>query len=374
MVSTDGVVKVLDFGLAKLTQSGAPAAGEVTQSMALTGKGTVLGTPYYMSPEQAESKPVDSRSDIFSFGVMLYEMAAGERPFPGESQVAVLSAILREDPKPLAEARRGIPTELGRVVGRCLRKDPARRFQHMADLKVALMELKEELDSGKLLAPAALPQRPAGGKRPWIAGALVLAAIAAGAIRWRVWMSSQPQEAAVRPLPLTSYAGLEDEPSFSPDGNQVAFSWNGEKEDNTDIYVKVVGPGSPLRLTTDPSDDRFPRWSPDGRSIAFIREQAFADDAFSLFIMPALGGPERKIGSFASHGGRWILDFPSMCWTPDSKALIVSAASTAAEANRLLLVPLDGGPIKPLTDPKHSVYGDTRPVLSTDRSRLAFIR
>src|SRR5580692_1210020 len=148
MVSSDGLVKVLDFGLAKLTQ---PATGEdaVTETMAaLTSAGTILGTTYYMSPEQTEAKPVDGRSDIFSFGTMLYEMATGQRPFHGQSQVAVLSAILREDPKPVVEIRPDVPAELMRVIARCLRKDPSRRFQHMDDLKVALVELKDESDSG----------------------------------------------------------------------------------------------------------------------------------------------------------------------------------------------------------------------------------
>ena len=369
MVSTEGLVKILDFGLAKLTQRAEAEAGN-TQSMTLTGEGAVLGTPYYMSPEQVESKPVDSRSDIFSFGAMLYEMAAGRRPFTGESEIAVLSAILRDNPDPLPAVRPGIPPEFARIVARCLRKDAARRFQHMADLKVALVELKEELDSGVL--PVSIP--PARGRRGlWIAGAVT--AVLAGGIGWRLLMPSQAEEIPLRPIPLTSYAGVEEDPSFSPDGNQVAFSWNGEKEDNTDIYVKLIGPGSPLRLTTDPADDRFPRWSPDGRSIAFIRQPVSVDDRFSVYVVPALGGPERRIGDFSSHGERWIMNLPSLCWTPDSKALVVAASDKITTApNGLLLVPIDGGPVRQLTAPKQNIYGDTRPALSQDGSRLAFIR
>jgi Tol biopolymer transport system component/tRNA A-37 threonylcarbamoyl transferase component Bud32 len=378
MIAADGLVKILDFGLAKVSSSAA-AVGGLTRSMSLTGEGAVIGTAYYMSPEQAESKPVDSRSDIFSFGVMLYEMATGRRPFTGQSDVAVLSAILRETPKPLAGERPGIPPELDRVVARCLRKDPARRFQHMADLKVALVELKEEWDSGALLPPLDLRRKPTRKSRLWLRVGLAAALLAAAAIGWRFVLPQQPSEdTAIHPVPLTSYAGLEEDPSFSPDGNQVAFSWNGEKEDNFDIYVKLVGPGSPLRLTTDSAEDRFPRWSPDGRSIAFIRQPVSADDRFSVFVVPPLGGPERRIGEFSNHGSRWLIDQPSLCWTLDSKALIVSAsassASSASAPNQLFLVPLDGGPSKQLTDPKHGMYGDTRPVLSQDGARLAFIR
>jgi serine/threonine protein kinase len=373
MISAEGLVKILDFGLAKLTQAAAAEAGD-TQSITLTSEGTVVGTASYMSPEQAESKPVDSRSDIFSFGAMLYEMASGRRPFTGDSAVAVLSAILRDNPDPLTAVRRGIPPELARVIARCLRKEPARRFQHMADLKVALVELKEELDSGVLAVATPLIKAPRSRKRLWIAAAL--AAIVAGGIGWRILMAPHREdEAPLRPVPLTSYAGLEQEPSFSPDGNLVAFSWNGEKENNTDIYVKQIGADSPLRLTTDPADDRFPRWSPDGRSIAFNRWPVSVDDRFSVYVVPALGGSERRVGEFSNHGARYIMDFGSLCWTPDSKALIVSASeATLAAPNRLWLVPLDGSPIRQLTDPKQSIYGDTRPALSQKGDRLAFIR
>src|SRR5262249_55306712 len=149
MVSADGLVKVLDFGLAKLTPSCEPS--DATRTMkALTGDGTVISTAHYMSPEQAEARTVDARSYIFSCGPMLYEMATGQRRFTGTSQLAVLSSILREDPKSPSTLREDVPPELARVITRCLRKDPARRFQHMADLRVALEELKEESDSGSL--------------------------------------------------------------------------------------------------------------------------------------------------------------------------------------------------------------------------------
>jgi serine/threonine protein kinase len=184
MVSPEGAVKVLDFGLAKLTFSATPH-DDATQTMkALTGDGAIVGTMYYMSPEQAEAKPVDARSDIFSFGAMLYEMATGQRPFCGDSQVAVLSSVLREDPKSPGAIRADLPAELIRIIARCLKKDPARRFQHMADLKVALEELKEESDSGSLTAPAPAP--PA--KRSWRHWLVAVPAtlLAAALVVWRL--------------------------------------------------------------------------------------------------------------------------------------------------------------------------------------------
>src|SRR5262245_21357906 len=150
MVSHDGRVKVLDFGLAKL------GAGEVAVDVAtlpskpLTGDGRIIGTVSYMSPEQAEGKKVDHRSDIFSLGIVLYELATGERPFKGDSSISVLSSIMRDTPKAVTEINPTLPRELERIIRRCLAKDPARRYQTASDLRNELEELKHDLDAGAL--------------------------------------------------------------------------------------------------------------------------------------------------------------------------------------------------------------------------------
>jgi len=155
IVSEDGRVKLLDFGLAKLTaaadiDSEAGTATINTREDFQTEEGTILGTVAYMSHEQAQGKKVDARSDIFSFGSVLYEMVTGRRAFEGANKISTLSAILHNEPPPLAEVAPGLPAELDKVIWRCLRKDPDRRAQHAGDIKVALAELIADSGSRKL--------------------------------------------------------------------------------------------------------------------------------------------------------------------------------------------------------------------------------
>src|SRR6478752_561145 len=298
MATEHGLVKVLDFGLAKLTESAAPGEDEATRTLKpTTEEGAIVGTISYMSPEQAEGKKVDARSDIFSFGALLYEMVTGRRAFQSDSKIATLSAILREEPKPAGQIVEGLPRELERIIGRCLRKDPERRFQAMPDLKVALEELKEESDSGKLGAVPA-PKQSYRRRLAWTVVLLVVAGMMVAL--WFARSGVKTPESLLTAVPLTTYPGFQTEPSFSPEGSQIAFSWDGPRQDNQDIYVKVVGTaGAPLRLTTDPARDYSPAWSPDGRFIAFLRR--LSQEKSALLVIPALGGPERKVGEVSGR-------------------------------------------------------------------------
>jgi serine/threonine-protein kinase len=189
MVNGAGLVKILDFGLAKLTAP-PPMVEEndatLPLSAPMTVEGSILGTVSYMSPEQADARPVDARSDIFTFGVVLYEMLTGRKAFAAGSTVSTLSAILRDDPKPMSEIVEGVPAELDRIVHRAMRKDPAQRWQSMKEMRTELGALKQRADSAVLSRPV-MVRPPKELPRALVlsaAGVLLLCA-AAGGWWWR---------------------------------------------------------------------------------------------------------------------------------------------------------------------------------------------
>lgn len=192
MIDRDGRIKVLDFGLAKLFAVSSDL--ESAQTIARThdtAAGHILGTPAYMSPEQAESKPLDHRSDIFSLGIVLYEMATGRRPFEGDTPISTISSILKDQPRSISDLKPANPRELGRIVSHCLEKDPERRFQTAKDVRNELEGLRREIDSGDVMisttsAAAALARE--SGPPPFSANAMAIVGVVLGLAVVAGWM------------------------------------------------------------------------------------------------------------------------------------------------------------------------------------------
>ncbi len=307
MVATNDRVKVLDFGLAKLREEAAVAESLPTRE--LTGEGKIVGTVAYMSPEQAEGKPVDARSDIFSLGVMLFETATGDRPFKGDTSLSVLSAILKDTPRTLTEVNPALPRDLERVVRHCLVKDPERRYQSAKDLRTDLEELEHSIDSGQLSAVprTAAPRRRGAGIAAAVLG---IAAIAFVGVLWLRRAAAPPQTPPTATFTrLTQLAGLESFASISPDGKW--FVYVSSAAGNPDIYLQSVGGQTPINLTKDsPLADTMPAFSPDGDSIAFRSSR----DGGGIFVMGRTGESVRRL---TTRGF-----FPA--WFSDSKHIVFS--------------------------------------------------
>jgi serine/threonine protein kinase len=359
VILTKSGAKLLDFGLAryrpvldeKMSFTALP-----TEKRPLTAEGTILGTLQYMAPEQLEGKEADSRTDIFAFGALLYEMATGKRAFEGKSKASLIAAILEHDPPPVISLRPVVPAALDRVVRVALAKDPEDRWQTAHDLKVELQWIAE----GK--AEAAAPMRRAG--LAWIP--LVVGGAALGMVLAWVGLRATSVEKVSGPTlthvaRLTHDPGHSEWPTWSTESNLFAFGSN--RSGNFEIYVRRTDGGQEVNVTNHPAEDIQPAFSPDGKSIAFVSTRSsrtgiirigglygfeFRTYGGDLWVSPALGGQPRRLAPDAN--------FP--IWHPDGRSI---AYVSGPENHRSILRVRPEG-------------GSPEPVLASDSSNWEIVR
>jgi serine/threonine protein kinase/WD40 repeat protein len=354
-VTRDGRIKILDFGLAKLFAADGPGDGSETVTLDGVRLAPVMGTPLYMSPEQARGLRTDHRSDIFSFGVVLYEMLAGFPPFRRDTTADTLAAIVNDEPSELS-APTPIHGALERVVRHCLEKDPAARFQSARDLAFNLESLSQT--SGTAPAPASRRRWRTSGAAAVAAGLLVLGT-AAGVSYIAGTRMARPAPATdvYTSRRLTDFPGVEEFPSISPDRKSVAFtaSVNGVRQ----IFVRLLAGGTPVQITKDHVDHQFPRWSPDASRLVYFSPNAANDVQGAIWSLPALGGPPRRI--LACIGGADV-----------SRDKRVACFSLVDERVQLVTSALDGSDVRSIGSLDAGYY--RYPRWSPDGRWIAFER
>ena len=349
-------VKLLDFGLAKLD---GPLPEEDEDKTKLAGPQTVagvmMGTLAYMSPEQAQSQPVGPPTDVFSFGVMLYEMLCGDKPFQGTSQLAQLAAMLKSEAVPIRQKAPGVPLELDSLVAACLQKDAALR-PAMSDVLAQLQELDLQTQTGS--------KSPKSSTRSWRIGAAVaVAAITGSAVSWfALHRTPHPEPKSDHVLMrLTFDSGFTGVPALSADGKLAAYASDRGEAGNLDIWVQQIEQGSqPVRVTSGEADETEPSFSPDGSKIAFRSER----ENGGIYLVPSLGGQ----ATLLVRGGRRPRFSPDGKWIAFWQGQLGNGFTSGS--GQMKIVAADGGTPR-IIQPDFQVAA--YPLWTPDGSALLFV-
>ncbi len=397
LLTTEGWPFLTDFGLARALAPEEAESSATTESEPLTGHGQIVGTRCYMSPEQVLGRTLDARSDIFSFGAVLYEMCTGQRAFGDSEPGAANEAVLHRDPTDIRLLNREIPSDLALIVGKALAKHPRQRYQDMGALHADIVACRRRIESAESRRASA-PSPPWLDRRAtWALGAALT--VAASVVAWRTSPLRAPS--AVFPLgtprQLTSDPGWESEPVLSPDGSLVAYTSNASG--NADVWVLDVGSGGRVQLTADPAADQNPTWRTDGSVVLFdsdrggqeaiwsvarlggsavlvvpdaVQPAVSPDGRWLAFARPNVAGQHRiMVAPVADPSlGRWLTgdadgqrDHSQPAWSPDGRTICY------ADPRNLWLVNVDAGRPAPLTNESAI---DSEPVFSSDGRHVLF--
>ncbi len=280
-VTNRGVVKVLDFGIARQSR---PADTQAPTETVLTDVGSAIGTIAYMSPEQARGQTVDARSDLWSLGVVLYEMVTGSRPFDGPTTAIIFDALLNKTPPPVRERNPKVPAELARIIGKLLEKDRALRYESAADLRAELIRIER------------LPEAQRGPKPVFrYAAAVVPILIVAAGLAWYLRSPKGPVTVPSEYVQLTNFSDYATAPALSKDGRMLAFFRGGGIFLGTgQVYVKLLPDGESKQLTDDPNAKYDPVFTPDGSRVAYTA-QSLKERIWATWTVPVLGGPSTRL-------------------------------------------------------------------------------
>ncbi|HVE71855.1 MAG TPA: protein kinase [Thermoanaerobaculia bacterium] len=363
-ITSDKRVKILDFGLAKLAEA-KDSEGKQRTGRHLTSAGIVVGTPGYMSPEQVRAQPLDARTDIFSFGTVLYEMLTGKSPFERDSAIETMHAVLAVDPPAPSAVQPEVPASLDAIVRHCMEKDPRERFQSARDLAFQLRMLTDLPGAGTNTRRVAVAtERRRIPWRPIAMFAAALALLGAGGLGVAKFGDATGREAPARTFQqLTFGDGVEMLPTLSPDGK--TFAYVSSVAGNRDIYVQRVDGRTPINVTADSADDDSePAFSPDGSQIVFRSER----DGGGIFVMGVTGESVRRITNFGHNPA----------WSPDGTRVVVSTAATEMRPHvhnvegQLYIVQVATGASRELAHTRTNASDAVQPSWSPHGGRIAF--